>query len=108
VSGQLALIEVPAQPRLTPLQTLVLSLVETREGGVLADEAGAAAHGMRANRPHPITERCSWCETDGAAILHALARKELAHPVMVEGQFRYLAGPADMSNDRYGIFPDGY
>lgn len=73
---QLALVDVPAVPDLTPRQQHALELVQAAgANGMHADELGALLHAEY--RKHGADERCTWCGSTGNSILKALRKKRL-------------------------------
>lgn len=80
MTDQLALLEVPAAPKLTDQQSLVLRrLVEAGADGLEASEAGALAHSVMESRwRHSDQERCAYCGKRGLQILQRLKEIGLA------------------------------
>lgn len=75
-AAQLALVEVPATPKLTPRQTRALEHVRAAgTAGIHADELGAILHAEY--RKHSSEGRCRWCGATGQDILKALKAKGL-------------------------------
>lgn len=76
MSEQLALVDVPAVPLLTPRQQRALDIVTAAgAAGIHADELGAALHAEY--KKHSPSARCVWCGSTGQSILVALRKKGL-------------------------------
>jgi hypothetical protein len=74
--AQLALVDVPVVPSLTPRQQRALEVVQAAGvDGIHADELGAALHAEY--RKHALEARCMWCGATGQSILKALKAKGL-------------------------------
>lgn len=68
MTGQLQLVEVAAEPRLTSRQQAVLAAVQHAGiDGLDADQAGALLHWR--NDRHGPDDRCAFCGRDGQSIL---------------------------------------
>lgn len=74
MTEQLALVEIPASPKLTDRQRAVLdALTAAGAFGVDADQAGAIAHELKTGRwRHSRDDRCEYCGRDGNQILSRL------------------------------------
>lgn len=88
MNDQLALIEAPAQAKLTLRQSMTLDLVRAAHpDGIEASEAGAHLHSMKEGRwAHSADERCLYCGSEGKSVLEALKAKGLVRFRRAKGQ----------------------
>ncbi len=104
---QLPLIELPALPKLTAQQQLVLDkLREAGADGLHADEAGAFAHSIMESRwRHSEQERCQFCGARGLQILKRLRQLGLAR---YRGRMRVwqAVGTPEPELQPRGMLPD--
>lgn len=119
MTEQLALVEIPAEPKLTGRQEMALAALEhAAHDGLATDEVGALLHASRSI--HGTDTRCVYCAQTGREVLEALKAKGLAryrranHAKSLHGAWLVANLPADPPADTkpgnvpYNEFPEGF
>lgn len=112
MSEQLALVDVPATPTLTPRQARAVELVQAAgTTGIHADELGAQLHAEY--RKHGPEARCRFCGQTGQQILVALRKKALVRYRRGNQQRPGYWQAVGAHEERvlpvaYNTFPEGY